>query len=457
MMLSREEIKKIDPAKLKKVHIIGIVSPFHSFCGKTLMELGVEVTASEYVLDHPDRKKWEDMGVLYPGGHDEKYVTDDIDLIVYPNGPIPGNPECEKAEKLGISAVTVGQMVGVLSRGYKTIAVAGTHGKTTTTSLIVWTLNELDKLPNFLVGDADDKILGINKNWNVNKNCKYLVVEACEYKKQFLDRAPEPYISVITNIGLDHTDCYPDQKSYNAAFIKFIKNTKFGVVIDTEGENEGDILDGVRKDVSDIKVFDIAEFRKKCSRINCKLVGDHNQENSLRALTLGVALGFNESEVLGALASFPGVTKRFELVGETKSGNPVHHDFAHNPEKVEACIQGAKEAYPGKKVIFVFQPHSHERSYSLRDGFAESIKEADVVIIPNIFSPKRETEEQRAMISAEDFTKLLKDSNPEVEVIYGENLEKTVDLIKKYEGRKESVIVLASAGDLPKIIPDLLA
>ncbi|MFA6981928.1 MAG: hypothetical protein WC243_02815, partial [Patescibacteria group bacterium] len=185
-MLTNEQAFSLDISSFRKVHMIGISSPFSSFCATNLIRRGITLTASEVNQNNDSAKYWIDKGVLYPGGHDGKYVTPNLDLVVFPNGPIPGNPECEKAETLGLSSISVSQLCGLISKNLKTIAVAGTHGKSTTTAIIVWILHQYLGTPNFILGDAEDKIFEIDKNWNVNTESDYFVVEACEYKKQFL-------------------------------------------------------------------------------------------------------------------------------------------------------------------------------------------------------------------------------------------------------------------------------
>jgi UDP-N-acetylmuramate--alanine ligase len=462
-VLTRKQIKKLDVSDLERVHQIGILSPYNSFVASALLDRGVNFTASEYIEDDPGREKWEDMGVLYPGGHDEKFVTEDIDLIIYPTGRIPGNPECEKADKLGIPAVTVSQMVGVLSRKFKTIAIAGTHGKTTTTALVVWMITSIIGEPSFLVGDAKDAIAKLNKNWNVAEDNDYLVIESCEYKKQFLDRAPAPFISVVTNIDLDHTDYYKTQEQYNKAFEEFLLNTKDSVVINLDGVNESSVIKNIEERL-DADIFDVSQYREKFLPVKHKVLpGFHNQENMLKAALVGEILGFEKEEIIEALKSFPGLTRRFELVGHTDSGNPLYKDFAHNPPKIEACIAGAREVYPDKKVILVFQPHSFERSYSFKEEFAKAISEADVVLIPNIYASPRAKDEDRELISEEEFVEVLakpyKDSEKIVELI-GEpsetNFQKTKNRIQELEKDEDAVIILASAGDLPQIADKLV-
>ena len=352
-MLSREEALNLDLNNFKKVHLIGITSAFNSFCANYLLEEGIEVTASEYNQDCKEAKGWIDRGILYPGGHSAKYITKDIDLVIFPNGPIPGNPECEETEKKGIPTITIGQLTGLISKNFKVVAIAGTHGKTTTSALVAWLFyKSLDKKPNFIIGD---KILDWNQSWNYNPNSEYLVIEACEYKKQFLDRAPQSYITVITNIELDHTDFYPTQDSYNSAFSEFISNSEY-VITDT---SELNIVEVLKEVSSEIKVVDMNKFKDKYSNVKSSLIGEHNRENVLRAC--GVAEVLN---IQPFFEDFPGVNSRFEYKGNTPNGMKTYSDYAHNPRKIKACLNGTREAFPDKKSVFVWESHSYERTYT---------------------------------------------------------------------------------------------
>ncbi|MBN1373722.1 hypothetical protein JW962_00050 [Candidatus Dojkabacteria bacterium] len=451
-MLTREEIKTFDLRKVNKIHLIGISSPFNSFCATKLLSMNKIVTASEIGTDDVELKYWTDKGIAYPGGHNEKYITPEIDLVVYPNGPIPGNPECEKTEKLGIPAITVGQLTGILTKDLKVIAIAGTHGKSTTTALATWLLWQLDQEPNYVIGGKGDVILDVNKNWNVNPESKYFIVEACEYKRQFLDRAPSPFISVITHIDLDHTDYYKDQSDYNDAFVEFLGNTKDTVIIDKDGKNESQVVKTLLESEISAEIIDVNENSKIAHKISTNLIGEFNKQNILRAYTLGKALNFPHKQIAKAISSFPGIAGRLEWVG-TVNGSPIYKDYAHNPQKVESCITAVKAEFPDKKLVFVFQPHSHERTYTFKKEFAVALSKADTVLLPNIYSPTRETVEQRNLISADDFARFVNSTLETDKILYTKTLEKTAAAIQKEAEITDCAIVLASAGDLYKIIP----
>lgn len=442
-MLSKEEISQLNIDNLKKVHFIGITSGFNSFCANYLLEKGIKVTASEINQDSDDAKDWIKRGVLYPGAHNAKYITEDLDLVVYPNGPIPGNSECERTETLGLPALNIAQLTGIISKNYKVIAVAGTHGKTTTSALITWMLyKHFKKLPNFIIGD---KILEINKSWNYNPDSNYLVLEACEYKRQFLDRAPTPFISVLTNVELDHTDYYHSQEDYNSAFSEFISHTTGFVIIDKSQVN---ILNVLEKSKLNAKVIDVNDIKDKYIRVKTNLHGKHNIENSLRAFGVAKAL-----DITPELEDFPGVASRFEYKGKTINQMSVYLDYAHNPKKIRACLQETNEVYPNRKIIFVWQPHSYERTYSFREDFARSLDNADIILIPNIYAPTREKDQFKDLITPESFVGLLSSKNLDKEIIYTKTFENTASVLNNSKYDNRYVCVLASAGDLYKILP----
>ncbi len=170
----------IDLENIQRVHFIGITSAFNSFCASYLLSTGKIVTASQHNQESDAAKRWLDQGILYPGGHTGELITEDIDLVIYPNAPYPDNPECIKTEELGLEHITIGKLTGIVLSNFKTIAVAGTHGKTTTSALITWLFYANGIEPNFILGGTDGKIAQIDTNWNFNPTCEYVVVEACE-------------------------------------------------------------------------------------------------------------------------------------------------------------------------------------------------------------------------------------------------------------------------------------
>lgn len=457
MLLTREETQKLDLTKIKRVHMIGLLSPFTSVVAELLHKKGIKVTASEKIQNDPALETWLKKGILMPGEQKAENITDDIDLAIFPTGAIPGNPECDEVTKRNIPTALIADIFGLVTKGYKTIAIAGTHGKTTTSSIIVWMIKEALGMPNFIIGDNRDSILGIDKNWNLSDKSEYFVIEACEYRRQFLGRAPHPYISVITHIDIDHTDYYKDQDDYNNAFEEFIGNTRHSVVIDATGKNESSIIEKVTEKFlqNNVFVIDTNNLKNEYPTIESNLVGHHNYENLLRAVGVGKALGLSEDSIRSSLASFQGVSRRFEFVGFTENNNPIHNDYAHNPAKLKSCLQGARQKYPDRKIVLIYQPHNFERSYTFRNELAEAISNSDVVIFPGIYSV-RESELEKSMITNEKLFEIFEKHNPTLPIFYTQNFDKTISKIKEIDSQEKYAFVIASAGDLPSIIPEIL-
>lgn len=532
-ILTAKEISELDLNAIQRIHFLGIMAPFNNFCAQILQAQGKKLSASDINQTSEVSKYWQKAGVLLPDGQKAENITDDIQLAVLINGVTPDNPEYIEIMRRDIPSIFIQQLHGLLTNNFKRIAVAGTHGKTTTTSIIVWMMSQTFGLPNFIVGDANDKIAGLEINNNLDQTQEYHVVESCEYKRQFLDRVPRPYISVITHVDLDHTDYYKSQEDYNLAFAELINATTNAIIIDCKGKNELEIvrkIAGVKnldslphfeygyeillpiqlkdskcdhlgsllncskdncqpKDnnekcpikltdmqVNKIKIYDIEIIKKKYPQVKSNLYGRHNYENIVRTIATGLAIGIDEDKILQSIASFKGVSSRFELVGYTPDKTPIFKDFAHNPQKVQSCLQGAREAFPKHKIIFAYQPHNHERTYTFKTEFALSLIDADTIIIPNIYT-SRESQQDIDLISAKQFYEYLigKLGEKTDNIIFTDELmvrkhkqsenplppyNKIASEIKRIEKNyleknQECIIIIASAGDLGEVIQQI--
>lgn len=444
---------------VKRVHFIGLSSPFCGFPAAYLLKNGATVTASEAFEVSITTNFWDKHNVLRHGGHNAENITEDLQLVIFPNGIIPNNPEVKKTIETTIPYVFIQELVGAISLNFKTIAIAGSQGKTTTTSLIVWLLRETIGTSSFMVGNADDSISELNTNWEIHPESEYLVMEACEYKRQFIARVPQPFISVITHIDYDHIDYYPTQKSYNQAFVDFLGPTKHSIIIDDERPNEQWAWNKYsNKTVSRAKQLRVSELRKKFVYIDCpQLLGRYNQENLLRAAGLGLILGLEENQIRKALKTFPGVSSRFEFVGKTKNGMPVHTNFSHSPIKISACLQGAAEIYPTSKIIAIYQPKGHQKTSAFLDDFVRALRLADTIVLPNIHS-YAETKQQKAIINADQLATAIKKCYPDKNV-FSTNDEspysRTISLTKKFD-RNTNVLVVIRSEKLDKLIDGLL-
>ncbi|RMD77392.1 hypothetical protein D6810_01065 [Candidatus Dojkabacteria bacterium] len=447
--------KDFNIQKISRIHMIGFSSPFSQFVAHKLYESGVKLTASDNLISEEISKEWIEKKVFL-GKNSTDNISQEIDLVIYPNGVLPDNPEYSKAIKLNIEMVSLPNVVGYFSKEYKTIAIAGTHGKSTTTALITWIISQCDQTPNFIFGDANDRILGINKNFNLNPKSPYLVMEACEYKEQFLGRAPKPFISVVTHIDLDHTDYFTSQQMYNEAFIKFLRNTQKAIVMPKENENEKYVFEKIktiRKDLQMIESGQNLHLLLKNDKPNLpNLIGERNFKNFEKAFEVGLLLGFDQTEILEACKNFPGLRFRFEYIGMLPNFAKVYRDYAHNPEKLKSLLSTAKTACPGKKILLFWQPHNYERTFSFQNQFIESLQLADFVMIPNIYST-RETEQQQKLITASEFVNKINLHYKSKKADYtcdSDNYSRSFkSIIDKTD--ENWVVVIASAGDLVKL------
>ena len=265
-----------------------------------------------------------------------------------------------------------------------TIAVSGTHGKTTTTAMIGHILKKAGFDPTVVVGS---KILGENTNFLAGKS-KYLVVEACEYRRSFLNLSPS--ILVITNIEADHLDYYKDIEDIKSAFRELtLKVPADGFVIcNPNDENIADVIKDIKA-----KVIDCQEFFDK--NLKLKVPGVHNKKDASCAMAVASILNIQKEDVEKSLAEFPGTWRRFEYKGKLSSGAIVYDDYAHHPVEIYATLLGFRELYKkeeGYRIIVLFQPHLFSRTKALLPEFAESLREADVALILPIYFAREEND-----------------------------------------------------------------
>ncbi|MFA6445950.1 MAG: Mur ligase domain-containing protein, partial [Candidatus Paceibacterota bacterium] len=354
----------------KSIYFIGIGGIGISAIARMMLLNGKRVSGS----DRDETKVTEELrkaGATIFIGQKKENIPADCDLIVYTVAIGEDNPEFAEAKRRGIKMLSYPETLNIISSQKYTIAVSGTHGKTTTTAMIAKVMIDNGLDPTVIVGS----LIG-DTNFIMGKS-RYLVVEADEYKKSFHNL--EPSIMVITNIDEDHLDFYKDLADIQDSFLHLAKKIpKDGFLIcNTKLPN----LQSIIKSVG-CRVIDYGEIKL----INKLLVpGEHNREDARAAVAVGQALGVDIKKADLAVSQFAGTWRRFEFKGKTKEGALVYDDYAHNPQKVKAALQGARELYPGKNIIVVFQPHLFSRTKLLLNEFAKSFGDADEVILTPIF------------------------------------------------------------------------
>ncbi len=386
----------------KKIHFIGIGGISMSGLAEILIKNKYKVSGSDMQSSHIT-DKLIGKGVQIAIGHNAENIKD-ADLVVYTAAISPENPEYLKAIELSIPLMDRAEFLGHIMKGHKyNVAVAGTHGKTTTTSMVAHIILKENVDPTILVGGELDVIDG-----NVLAgNSDYFITEACEYKESFLKFFP--YIGIITNIDADHLDYYRDINHIKDAFKKFIHLIpKEGYLItNIDDDNVKEVLSdstykcniftyGINggtlraKNISYNKMgcgtFDVYKEDNLLFKIALNVPGQHNILNALASIGTALCLDFSQDSITSGLSDFRGTHRRFELKG-TKDGVTVIDDYAHHPTEIKAALSAAKN-YPHNKIYCVFQPHTYSRTISLFDDFSESFSNVDNLILADIYAAR---------------------------------------------------------------------
>ena len=371
-------------------------------------------------------------------GHNADNVADDVDLLVYTPAATADNPELKKAAELGLPMLSYPEMLGLISKDKYTIAVSGAHGKTTTTAMIAKILIDAKYDPTVIVGS----LLKDNRSNFVAGKSWYFVVEACEYKKSFLNLSPK--IIVITNIDNDHLDYYGNLENIKKAFGEFVsKLPEDGyLVCDPNDKNLKEIVEKAKCGVID--------YAKVSNNFNLKIPGGHNIKNAQAAMAVAEILGVDFKKAENSLESFEGAWRRFEFKGETKNGVLVYDDYGHHPTEIKATLKGARELYPKNKIITVFQPHLYSRTKFLFGDFGKSFGDADEIILADIYAAREPKDESiNSRMLAEEITKNGGKTR------YMESFDKIAGFLAE-NARKGDIVITMGAGDIFKVGEKLL-
>ncbi|MFH0837807.1 MAG: cyanophycin synthetase [Patescibacteria group bacterium] len=370
-------------------------------------------------------------------GHNKDNLGDLCELVVYSEAiNKKKNPEYMEASRRGIPTLSYFEALGQISEHKKTIVVAGTHGKTTTTAMLGLALIEAKADPTVVVGS---QVAAFESRNLRTGHSEWLVAEGCEYRRSFLHL--HPFGVVLLNCELEHVDYYKNEEDYVAAFQELVaKIPEEGfLVYNADDENCRLISESCKG-----KKFPIT--MKAAEKLTLKVPGEFNQLNAAHALKAAEQVTENTDGVRQGLENFTGTARRMEVKGE-KNGVLLMDDYGHHPTEVRATLKALKEAHADRRIICVFQPHQYSRTYELLDNFARAFGNADLVIIPNIFEA-RDTGEDKDRISAEKPVQAIGKQHPDCR--WGENFEKALAILRK-EARKGDLIVTMGAGDVYKI------
>ncbi|MDD5050812.1 MAG: UDP-N-acetylmuramate--L-alanine ligase [Candidatus Pacebacteria bacterium] len=428
----------ITPQNARKIHFAGIGGIGISAVARMMKGEGKMVSGSDR-----DRSKVTDelkkLGIKISIGQKKSSIPKGCDLLVYTNALPKNHPELVDAKKRKIKVLSYPQTLHFISKEKYTIAISGTHGKTTTTAMVAKILMDAHLDPTVIVGSI---LKSTNSNFVSGKSVFFLV-EADEYKRAFLNL--EPKILAINNLDLDHTDYYKNLADIQKAFHTLAKKIPEGgfLICDKENAHLKPVLKSLKCTVIHYPDVSLSDWK-------LKLPGEHNRQNAKVAATVAGVLGVPEENIRKSLEEFEGTWRRFEFKGETKSGVLVYDDYAHNPEKVRAALAGAREAFPNKKIWAVFQPHLYSRTKKFLKEFSVSFGNADEVIFAPIFAAREKFDKS---ITSEMLAKAVVKKGGKAH--YAEAFENIVKYLKK-QTKKGDVVMTVGAGDIYKVGEELL-
>ncbi len=421
--------------KAHNIHFVGIGGIGTSSLAQILHAQGKKISGSDQNKSSIT-KELEKSGIKFFHGHDEKYLPESCDLVIFSPAIPKNNPEIKQAKKLKIKTISYPQALGELSKSYYTIAIAGTHGKSTTTAMLAKIAKDYNLDPTVVVGT---KVKQLNKkNYLVGKS-KFLILEACEYKESFLNIHPN--LLVITNIEPDHLDYFKTEANYFNVFKKLIKNLpKDGIiVINKDLKPLKEITKGSKLEIVEWSIKDLNKVNVKL-----KIPGDFNIRNAQNAATAAQVLNIPNSAIEKSLKSFSGTWRRMEHKHKKGYQCQFIDDYGHHPTEIKATLKAIKESNPGKKILTIFQPHQYNRTKLLLKDFAKSFIDTTKVVIPNIYKV-RDNEADLKSISAQ---KLVDEINKKSKnAINGKSLKETAEYIKKNH-TKYDIVVTMGAGDI---------
>lgn len=432
---------ELDLTKIKKAHFIGIGGIGVSAIARFMLANEKIVTGSDR-SSSPVTAMLQKIGAKISFGHKEENLEEGTDMVVYTIAVDETNVEFAKAKKLNIPMFSYPQVLGAISRDKYTIAVSGTHGKTTTTAMIGKILIDADKDPTIIVGSL---MRGPMSNLVIGGSDLF-VVEACEYRRSFLNITPN--IVVITNIDNDHLDYFRDMDDIKSAFAELVEKLgpKDYLVCDKSDDRLWGIINKAKCIIVDYSQNRLADD------LNLRVVGEHNVRNAKAALSVAEILEVEQFAAGRALEGFAGTWRRFEYKGDTKGGAMVYDDYAHHPTEIRATLQGARHFFKNKKLFVAFQPHLYSRTKLLLDDFAKSFDDVDAVIVPDIYAAREPVDRD---ISSDILVREIQKNNPNKTIIYSRGLEETRKYLEENCGA-DAVIITMGAGDISGVSDRLI-
>ena len=397
------ETNQTSMGRVRHIHFVGIGGAGMSGIAEILHNLGYEISGSDLKSSNVT-KHLQKLGINIKKGHAAEQVNG-CDVVVVSSAVSSGNPELDAARRLRIPVIRRAEMLAEIMRFRHGIAIAGTHGKTTTTSLVASLLAEAGLDPTFVIGG---QLNSIGSNARLGSG-KYLVAEADESDASFLHL--QPVMAILTNIDADHLETYDgDFNRLSRTFLDFLHRLPFYglAVLCMDDKGVRDILLDVGRPVvtygvdhdADFTANDIHFDRTQTSfkvsgpgkpgwlQVNLNLPGKHNVLNALAAVAVAVELGVSDASIVKALRNFQGIARRCNVIGEVRIDHRkilVIDDYAHHPTEIKATLSAIRTGWPGLRVVVIFQPHRFTRTRDLFDEFCRVLSEIEVLLLLHVY------------------------------------------------------------------------
>ncbi len=437
--------------RIRRFHFVGIGGIGMSGIAQILLEMGYEVSGSD-LKESKNTEILKKKGARIFIGHSPKNVRGDVQVVVYSSAVREDNPEIKKARSLGIPVIPRGEMLAELFKLKEGIAVSGSHGKTTTTSMIAHILEEAGYDPTVIIGGILQRLGG---NAKLGRG-DLLISEADESDGSFLKLSP--VVAVITNVDREHLDFYRDLEDIKEAFLRFADSVPFYgfCVMNVDDPNLRSlasktsrrvVLFGTRESAdilgTDLSVedgryrFKVLRKGKRIGEIVLGIPGRHNVLNALASIATCLEIGVDFATIKETLESFRNAERRMELKGYYK-GSPIYDDYGHHPTEIRAVLESVKDLYPGRRILLIFQPHRYSRTHHLFDDFVKVLRIPDITVVTEIYPAG---EKNTYGVSGEE---LARSSG----AIFAKDEEDIFSTIERFgEG---SVILFMGAGDITK-------
>ncbi len=438
----------------ERIHLIGIGGSGMSAIARVLLERGHSVSGSD-LQDSPLLQELGRRGAHVYVGHQAEHVGD-ADIVVVTSAAPKSNPEVVEALRRGIPVWPRSQMLRALTADRRCLAVAGTHGKTTTTAMLALLLRTAGLDPSYIVGGEVSELGG---NAHAGQG-PHFVLEADEYDRTFL--ALQPAVAIVTNVDWDHVDCYPTPAAAADVFAQFIAHVPSDGTVYLCRDDPGawslprptaSVMGyGLAPD-ADWQAIDVQMEREETTftaqrrgrvagRFTLRLPGEHNVRNALAALAAAWGEGADLQQAGPTLASFQGAQRRFQQIG-TAANITFVDDYAHHPGEIRATLAAARQRFPGRRLVAVFQPHTYSRTRAFIPAFAEALALADVILVTAIYAAR---EVDPGDVSAAEIAQRIQARTSDL-VSYVSSLDEAHDWLLRHI-KPGDVVLTMGAGDI---------